>query len=370
MRPLRIGVNALYLIPGGVGGTEIYLRNLLHALAVIDSTNEYVLFTNRETGCDLAPGQANFRIARHPVRASFRPARIIWEQMFLPLAAAGQHIDVLLNPGFTAPILCGCPQVTVFHDLQHKRHPEHFRWLDLLFWRFLLFWSAHISASLIADSEATRADLLRYYRLPDDKIRVIPLGVDPQFFEIAQARRPEPMLLSVSTLHPHKNLDRLLRTFAVFHRTRPEFRLVIVGLRGFDTANLERLRQELGLSDAVEFTGWIPREDLYALYARAFAFVYPSTFEGFGLPVLEALAAGVPTACSNIEPLGSTAGHAALQFDPEDEKALLDAMTRLVSDDALRAKLTSAGPERAAQFSWQTTARLTLEAVVEAAQGG
>jgi glycosyltransferase involved in cell wall biosynthesis len=369
MRPLRIGVNALYLIPGGVGGTEIYLRNLLRALAEIDGTNQYVLFTNRETGRDLAPTQPNFHVDRQAIRASFRPARILWEQIVLPLAIAGQHIDVLLNPGFTAPILCGCPQVTVFHDLQHKRHPEHFRWFDLPFWRFLLFWSAVVSPLLIADSEATRADLLRFYRLPEDKIRVIPLGVDPKFFEIARSRRPEPILLTVSTLHPHKNLDRLLRAFAGFHRTRPEFRLVIAGLRGFEAANLERLQQELGLSDAVEFTGWIPRDDLYALYARAFAFIYPSTFEGFGLPVLEALAAGVPSACSNIEPLSSTAGDAALQFDPEDEKALLDAMTRLVCDEELRAQLAAAGPQRAAQFSWKTTARLTLDAVVEAAVG-
>jgi glycosyltransferase involved in cell wall biosynthesis len=367
MRPLRIGVNALYLIPGGVGGTEIYLRNLLRALADIDTTNEYVLFTNRETGRDLAPRQANFRIDKQGVRASFRPARIVWEQTVLPLAIARRRVDVLLNPGFTAPILCGCPQVTVFHDLQHKRHPEHFRWFDLLFWRFLLFWSAHVSRALIADSEATRADLLRFYRLPEQRVRVIPLGVDPKFFEIARARRPEPMLLSVSTLHPHKNLDRLLRAFAGFRRARPEFRLVIAGLRGFDTANLERLRQELGLTDHVEFTGWIAREDLYALYTRAFAFLYPSTFEGFGLPVLEALAAGVPTACSNIEPLSSTAGDAALQFDPEDEKALLDAMTRLVCDEGVRAQLAAAGPQRAAQFSWPATARLTLDAVVEAA---
>jgi glycosyltransferase involved in cell wall biosynthesis len=345
------------------------LRNLLRALAGIDSTNEYVLFTNRETGRDLAPRQANFRIAAQAVRASFRPARILWEQMVLPLAIAREHIDVLLNPGFTAPILCGCPQVTVFHDLQHKRHPEHFRWFDLLFWRFLLFWSAHVSPTLIADSEATRADLLRFYRLPDDKIRVIPLGVDPKFFEIARDRRPEPMLLSVSTLHPHKNLDRLLRAFAVFHRARPEFRLVIAGLRGFDTENLEGLRQSLGLADHVEFTGWIPREDIYSLYARACAFVYPSTFEGFGLPVLEALAAGVPTACSNIEPLASMAGDAALQFDPENEKGLLDAMMRLVADEGLRARLSSAGPQRAAQFSWDTTARLTLGVLVEAGGG-
>jgi len=325
-----------------------------------------VLFTNRETGLGLRPGAPNFRTVQHDVRASFRPARILWEQTGLPLAIARQHLDVLLNPGFTAPLLCGCPQVTVFHDLQHKRHPEYFRWFDLPFWRFLLFWSAHLSHSVIADSEATGADLMEFYRLPRDRVRVVPLGVDPRFFEIARTRRPRPFLLSVSTLHPHKNLDRLLRAFARFRQSRPEFRLIVAGLRGFEAANLERLQGELGLSDSLKFTGWIPREELYELYARAFAFIYPSTFEGFGLPVLEALAAGIPTACSNIEPLASTAGEAALQFDPRNEQALLDAMTQLVLDDRLRTVLAVRGPQRAAGFSWKITARLTLDTLVQA----
>jgi len=367
MRPLRIGVNALYLIPGAVGGTEIYLRNLLQSLGEIDAENQYFLFTNRETGPLLGPGQVNFHVVEQPVRAAFRPARILWEQTALPLSVAAHRIDVLLNPGFTAPLVCGCPQVTVFHDLQHKRHPEHFRWFDLPFWQFFLFWSAHLSQIVIADSAATGADLEWFYRLPTPKIRVVPLGVDPKFFPIAKARRPEPMLLAVSTLHPHKNLDRLMHAFAVFHRKRPRFRLVITGLRGFHSVNLERLRDELDLAAAVEFTGWIPREELYDLYARAWAFLYPSTFEGFGLPVLEALAAGVPTACSRIEPLGSIAGSAALHFDPDNDAAILDAMDRLVSDERLREKLAAAGPERASQFSWLTTARQTLAALGQAA---
>src|SRR5580658_1576850 len=115
---LRIGVNALYLIPGGVGGTEIYLRNLLKSLAEIDSINQYLVFTNRETGKDLVPECANFVVIPQPVRASFRPARILWEQMFLPFSIRRHQLDVLLNPGFTGPILCACPMVTVFHDLQ------------------------------------------------------------------------------------------------------------------------------------------------------------------------------------------------------------------------------------------------------------
>jgi glycosyltransferase involved in cell wall biosynthesis len=364
--PLRIGVNALYLIPGGVGGTEIYLRSLLAALAQIDRTNRYIVFTNRETGADLAPAQENWTLAPLAVRAVNRPARILCEQTELPLEARRRSLDVLFNPGFTAPVFAPCPSVTVFHDLQHKRQPGNFRWFDLPFWRILLYASAHRSTQLLADSEATRDDLMRFYHLPPEKITVAPLGVDPKFFEIARRRRPQPYFLAVSTLHPHKNLDRLIEAFAEFHAVRPEFELVIAGMRGFHTGPLERLRTSLGLDGAVRFTGWIPRDDLYELFAGAYAFFYPSRFEGFGLPVLEALAAGVPTACSNIQPVAGIAGAAALQFDPSSTAGILDAMKRIASDETLRGKLAALGPAQAAKFSWKETARLTLETISKA----
>src|SRR3954469_2314254 len=170
---IRIGVNALYLIPGGVGGTEIYLRGLLAALAEIDPGNQYFVFMNVETDAALTPSRENFTGMPQAVQAKSRPARVFWEQTVLPVTAARLRLDVMLNPGFTAPLLCGCPQVTVFHDLQHKRHPEHFRWFDLPFWNFFLFWSAHVSRLVIAVSGATAADLRRFYRLPDSKVRTI-----------------------------------------------------------------------------------------------------------------------------------------------------------------------------------------------------
>ena len=370
MTRLRIGVNALYLIPGGVGGTEVYLRCLLQALAEIDSSNEYVIFTNRETGSDIAPARPNFSVAPQFVRATFRPARILWEQTALPLALRRHGIDVLFNPGFTSPALCPCPTVTVFHDLQHKRHPEYFRWFDLPFWRLLLWQSAHGSTRLVAVSEATREDLLRYYSLPPARIRVVLHGVEEEFFEIGRRRtglQPEPFLLAVSTLHPHKNLDRLIRVFAEFRSARPEYRLVIAGLRGFQSGALERSIGELGLGDSVRLTGWLPREELADLYLRAHAYVNATLFEGFGMPVLEALAAGIPTACSSIEPLKSVAGSAALLFDPGDEAAILDALVRITSDDPLRARLSIAGPARASQFSWRKSAEQTLGLLREAA---
>ncbi len=363
---MRIGVNALYLIPGCLGGTEIYLRSLLAALGEIDSRNRYFVFTNRETGSDLVPSLPNFEIRPQAVRAVSRPARIFWEQTMLPFQALRLRLDVMLNPGFTAPLFCPCPQVTVFHDLQHKRHPEYFRWFDLPFWKFFLFWSAQVSKLVLAISDSTAADLRRFYRLPDSKLRVVPLGVDPVFFEIGKRRRPDPFLLSASTLHPHKNLDGLLRGFAGFREVYPEFRLIACGIHGFFTGPLVALRKSLGLEDSVEFPGWIPRQDLYDLYQRAWAFIYPSKFEGFGLPVLEASAAGVPTACSRIEPLAGIAGEAALLFDPLDPEAITGALLRLVEDCELRERLSKAGPRRASMFSWRATAEATLDALAVA----
>lgn len=352
----RIGINALYLIPGGVGGTEIYLRRLLAALASIDRENEYFVFTNRETS-DLVPLQANFHARPQAVRASFRPARILWEQSVLALEAA--RLDVLFNPGFTSPVLAPCACVTVFHDLQHVQHPEYFRWFDLPFWKLLLWASAHRARRLIAVSEATRADLVRVYGLPADHIDVVHHGVEPEFFALDRTHT-EPFVLCVSTLHPHKNLDRLIRAYA---RQKRDWRLIIAGMRGFFAAALEALIAELGVEDSVKLTGWIPREDLLQLYARAQAFVYPSTFEGFGMPVLEAMAAGIPVACSDIPPLREVAGDAALFFDPLNEDAIAGALDRIVTDTGLRVQLTQAGPERARAFTWERAAGETLAAL-------
>jgi glycosyltransferase involved in cell wall biosynthesis len=355
----RIGVNALYLIPGGVGGTEIYLRELLAALARVDSSNEYFVFTNRETGSDLVPQQPNFHWLRQNVRARFRAGRILWEQFLLPGAVRQAKVDVLFNPGFTSPLWTGAPCVSVFHDLQHKRHPEHFRWFDLPFWQFLLWLSAGHSRKLIAVSEATRADLERFYGTSREKIAVVHHGVDERLFHLDRSRT-ERMLLCVSTLHPHKNLERLVRAFA---RSKRDFKLVLAGMRGFHAAAVERAIAESGAGASVEITGWIPREELYRLYSRAHAFVYPSTFEGFGMPLLEAMAAGIPVACSRIAPLEEVAGDAALFFDPASEEQMSAAIERIMDDAPLRDRLATAGRERAHEFTWEKTARETLVAL-------
>lgn len=349
---MRIGINALYLIPGGVGGTETYLRCLVTALEELASGHEIAVFTNRETG------PLGTRCHVQPVRARCRPCRILYEQLALPIQIARRRIDVLLNPGFTAPLAAPLPQVTVFHDLQHKRHPEYFRWFDLPFWRLLLWASARCSARLIAVSEATRQDLLRYY---GRDAAVIPHGVEDRFFALAKKRKPGDFLLYPSTTHAHKNHDRLLRVFARLRTEQPALRLVLTGVAGFADPQVRRRICELNLEGAVELRGWLPREELLELYRRARGFVYPSLFEGFGMPVLEALAAGLPVACSGIEPLRSLAGGYALLFDPRSEGQMLDALRTLLAGGA-----PQGGAAYARQFTWRRAAALTLEVLEDA----
>jgi glycosyltransferase involved in cell wall biosynthesis len=365
---MRIGVNALYLIPGGVGGTEIYLRNALAALATVDSKNEYFVFRNRETGPDLVPSASNFHDCPQPVHAVSRPARILYEQFGLPFAAARRRIDLLFNPGFTGPLVWPGTQVAVFHDLQHLRHPEFFRWFDLPFWRFFLRASAARSQRIVVLSEAVRSDLERFYGYPRLRVDLIPHALEAEFARIAERRSLTPpasrMILTVSTLHPHKNLDALLTAFRHFLEANPGWTLCLAGLKGFDAKRIEALQSDLGLRDAVRITGWIPRAELYELFATARAFVYPSRFEGFGIPVLEALAAGLPVACSRLPSLVEIAGDAARFFDPDRIDDMVAALAEITSDEGLRARLAAEGMRRAEGFSWERSAR-QLVAVFE-----
>lgn len=356
-----IGVNALYLLPGEVGGTEVYLRALVAAMESIIG-DRLIVFTNLETGV------LGNRGVVLPVGARFRPERLLYEQTGFTAALRREKIGVLLNAGFTAPLLARCKQATVFHDLQHKRHPEYFKRWDLPAWQFMLWSAAHRSNHLIAVSDSTRQDLLHYYRLSASKISVVPHGVDDRFFQIAETRDRTPpspagsrYLLCPSTTHPHKNHARLLRVFSRLREHHPGLKLILTGARGFADANVMALLESLALRDAVDLKGWVPREELYALFQQASAFIYPSEFEGFGMPVLEALAAGVPSAVSNIEPLKTLAGAAAHLFDPQSEEEMFEALMRTLSSSPESIARIRQGREHAANFTWRRAAEQTLE---------
>jgi alpha-1,3-rhamnosyl/mannosyltransferase len=206
------------------------------------------------------------------------------------------------------------------------------------------------------------------------KISLVPHGVDSAFGDIARRRTAgrattgaHPFLLTVATLHPHKNLDRLIQAFAAFRVNRPDYRLVIAGLRGFAAASIESLIRTLNLSDAVELTGWIAQAELYKLFEFADAFVAPSLFEGFGLTLAEALAAGIPTAYADIPVFHSLAGASALRFDPHSVPAITAAMDQVTGDESFRSFARTAGPAQVESLRWTRTAALTLEEFVNAA---
>jgi glycosyltransferase involved in cell wall biosynthesis len=368
---LRVGINALYLIPGGVGGTEIYLRFLLRALERVDPATEYAVFLNRETGTDLVPPSPRFCAVRCHIAARFRPARILFEQLRLPGLLEGHAIDVVLNPGYTASLRARCPQVTVFHDLQHKIHPEFFRVFELPFWNVLLAGSVSRSDRLIAVSASTARDLAKNFPQSQGRVATIPHGVDPEFFRIGRerlARPPRPFILTVSTLHPHKNIERTLDAFHRFRSVHPEFRLVIAGLKGFATYRIENRVRGLGLRAHVDLTGWIPRSELYQLYAGASAFIAPSLFEGFGLPLVEAMAAGLSVACSAIPPFRETAEGVARLFDPRSVDEMTEALEFITHNDDFRGRSAVEGPRRAGTFDWDAAARATLAELHAAAR--
>ncbi|MCS7287390.1 MAG: glycosyltransferase family 1 protein [Anaerolineae bacterium] len=260
---------------------------------------------------------------------------------------------------------------TVFtlHDLIFLFHPETHkpmnRWfLTLMMPRFL-----RAADAVITVSECTKKDAMRFYNIPEEKITVIYEGVSPRFHpvssEIVGAVRlkyglPERFILYVGTIEPRKNLIALLEALH-YLLTTYHLQLVIVGKKGWLYEGFFRRLRELGLEERVHFTGYVPDEDLPALYSAADLFVFPSLYEGFGLPVLEAMACGVPVICSNTSSLPEVAGDAALLVDPTDVQALAKAIERALTDETLRAMLRAKGLERARMFTWEKTAQKTLE---------
>jgi glycosyltransferase involved in cell wall biosynthesis len=349
---VRIGINGLYLIPGGVGGSEIYLRSLVAALGDVPADHEFVVFLANEAASTFPP-QARARIVAAGIDAVHRPRRLLFEQFRLPGLCRRHGIDVLLNPGFTGPFAPGRPMATVIFDLQFRDHPEYFSRADRLGWRLFVGQAIRRSERLIAISEWTRKRLLAHYPAAVGRVDVIPIGIEER---VASARwspaSDKRYLLTISTLHPHKNLDTLLRAFSIFAPSQPDVRLVIAGLKGNAADDLLRLRSDLDLERQVEFTYWIPREQLLNLLQHCWAFVFPSRYEGFGMPVAEALSLGIPTVCSDIAVLDEVAGEAALRFRRDSPAELAEALRRVTNDESLRAELGRRGPEQARKFQW------------------
>src|SRR3954451_19693992 len=363
-----IGLNLVFLVPGETGGMEVYARELIGAMRALPDAPRLTAFVGSaaaEAGESWIDELDSVHVA---VDARRRHEWVRGEQQLLPGLARHAGIDAMHSLASTAPLRGPFRRVTTVHDLIYLVHPEaHFGVLALGM-RILVGQAARRSHRLIAVSQSTGRDLQERLHVPAAKIDVIPNGVlappGGPAPDVAEVRRKYELgdrrvLLAASAKRPHKNLPRLLDAVA----SLPAGRRPLVVLPGYPTEHEAELRAragQLGIEDDVRFLGWLGSDELEGLYAASAAFVMPSLYEGFGLPVLEAMARGVPVACADRSSLPEVAGEAALLFDPDDPRGVAAAIERVLGDPAERARLVAAGRARAAEFTWERTARATL----------
>jgi glycosyltransferase involved in cell wall biosynthesis len=370
VRP-HIGLNLIFLVPGETGGMEIAARELIPALvAAAPPGMRFTAFVNREaSGAGVGDLREQLPLMTVPVHARRRVQWVLGEQTLLPLMAARAKVDLVHSLASTAPLWGRFRRVVTIHDLIYARFPEAHAGLREKGMRVLVPAAARRSHRVIADSLSTRDDLIDLLGLPAERIDVVPLG-------LGAVRRAEPLgeadarerlrlsgrrvVLSLSAKRPHKNLLALIGALArIPGGERPV--LVLAGYPTEHEAQLRERAQTLGVDDDVRFPGWLSDAEVEGLWAIADAFAFPSLYEGFGLPVLEAMARGVPVACSNASSLPEVAGDAALLFDANDEAAIADALRRLLAEPTLAERLRAAGRERVREFTWERTARATID---------
>jgi glycosyltransferase involved in cell wall biosynthesis len=373
---MHVGLNLIFLVPGETGGMEVAAREVIPALlAEAPPGTRFTAFVNREAAAaGDGPWGELLPAVTVPVHARDRVQWVLGEQTLLPLLAARAGVELLHSMASTAPLWGRFDRVVTVHDLIYARFPDAHAGLRDKGMRMLVPGAVRRSQRVIADSHSTRDDLVALLGVAPERIDVVPLG-------LGSVRREQPLgehelrarlalgarsvVLSLSAKRPHKNLLALIGALA---RIAPEERPVLV-LPGYATEHEHELRAHagaLGVADDVRFPAWVSSAELEGLWSIARAFVFPSLYEGFGLPVLEAMARGVPVACSGASSLPEVAGDAALLFDPRDEAAIATAISRLLGDEALRARLLELGAAQVKRFTWERTARLTLESYARA----
>ncbi len=296
--------------------------------------------------------------------------RLFWEQVIQPRALRASQAHLLHALAFAGPRQISIPWIVTIYDLSFMKFPASFNSLNRVYLNYAVRDSLRRSDRAIAISESTKRDLVSQFRVRPAKVQVIYCGVDLSFMpasdpsSAAQLRAryslSEKFILYVGTIEPRKNIVRLLRAFARAKRDAGlPHRLVLVGARGWKYEEVDRVIEEEGIAREVVFTGYVPQEELASCYRAADLFVYPSLYEGFGLPPLEAMACGTPVVTSNTSSLPEVVGDAALLVDPEDEQALAGAIVRALTDHSLRERMTARGVAQAARFSWARAARET-----------
>jgi glycosyltransferase involved in cell wall biosynthesis len=364
---VRVGIDGRY-IADHYPGIGRYTYNLAARLPELAPDTGFVLFHNPRllnTRYDLERLALNPNLRLLPVDVS---PRSLQEQYRLRSLARDLSLDLLHSPYYVLPYWLDCPSVVTMYDLIPLLYPQHLphRWTAWIF-RATASLAVRRAKHLIAISESTKRDLVRLLSAPESKITVTPLAADQRFLPLDRQEwqnaisaygLPERYILYLGINKPHKNLPFVVQ---VFHELRTDAKLVLAGKEDPRYPQVREEARRLRLGERVVFLGDVPEKDLSPIYNGAEVFVFPSLYEGFGLPVLEAMACGTPVVCSNSSSLPEIVGNAAISLDPADTGAWVAALTEVLESEELRAELRKRGLEQAERFSWQKTARDTLD---------
>ncbi|HUV94138.1 MAG TPA: glycosyltransferase family 1 protein [Anaerolineae bacterium] len=366
---MRVAIDYTSAIRQG-GGIARYTRRLVGALAELDATSRYVLFSagRDRTGKTWPP---NFSLRSLPIKD--RHLAMVWQRMCVPIPIElfTGWVHVFHSPDFVLPPVARARTVLTVHDLSFIRHPECFHKTMLAYAARAVPRSVARADVVLADSESARQDLLELLHVPQDRLFVVYPAVESRFNPQedsgtirAVMRRYGigcPFILGLGTLQPRKNFPRLIRAYDLLRREHNiPHQLVIAGGKGWLYDDIDETIDELGLHEHVLLPGFVADEDLPALYSAADVFAFPSLYEGFGIPVLEAMACGTPVVTTPVSSLPEAAGEAALFVSPKDIEGLADALWQLIDDSALRDELRGRGFQQAKRFTWAGAAKKVL----------
>ena len=365
-------------------GSGQYLHHLLRALRQVAPQHEQVLLLPDFMSLSSLPEEVeSARVATPLDRHNEDLAKVWYEQIALPRACRRQRVDLAHIPYFAPPMFSRSPTVVTIHDLIPLLLPDYCNTRAVRAYTRLVSRTARRADMILTDSQASASDIQRLLGIPDERLRITYLAADEQYRPVPRAACQElqrrlgvqaPYLLYLGGFDCRKNVIGLLHALALCRERLSDVSLVIAGkLPEVDTpfaADPRPVADELGLSDSVTFTGWVEETDKPALYSGALAFVFPSYYEGFGLPVLEAISCGTPAIVGSGSSLEEIAGPGGLMVPPDDIEALAEAMVRVAQDALLRRELAEKGLQHAARFSWHKTAEQTLAAYETVLRGG
>jgi glycosyltransferase involved in cell wall biosynthesis len=349
------------------------IRNLIDQLKQLDRNNEYVLYVEKTYCEDFGDLPANFRIRRAAISATQPVLNLLWHSVILPLRLIADRVDIVHIPWASAPLLVKVrPTILTIHDLIEYRIRTHYSRSRMVYRKAVLPWSTKAASAIIAPSEYTKREITRILNTPENKVHVVYNGVNSRFRKMDT---PEcktlvkkrtgisgPFILYVGQIyHPNKNLVRLLHAYKrIKSGVGIPHKMIMIGRPHASAHVVTGTAKDLGLLGDVVFTGYLPDEDLPYFYNGADIFVYPSLFEGFGIPPLEAMACGCPVISSNTSSLTEVVGEAGILVDPESVEDITGAMIEVLSNAERRKTMIQNGFQQVQKFSWQRSARALL----------